>query len=167
MVFGFLHYWVVVGYWVITHGPMGFLCRRAVTHALVALFAFLLVAGSANAAQNGRLGTTSTGSITISLVKPPMIQVRGASESVLVQTSVRLATGVVSKCVNAQLFGGRYSVIGTSVQQADVRLAVKRAAVYRDHRACPGGRVHRYAVRMHKAGAQAAAGVVSLTFRPE
>lgn len=167
MVFGFLNCWVIVGHWVKTRGSTGFGRVRAGTGALAALLSILLLADAAYAAQNGRLGRTSTGSISITLVKPASIQVRSPSEAVLSARSPVSASGYVNQCVNARLYGSQYTVASRGRRAAAASLAVHQAAVYRDPRACPGGKIHRFAVKMAKTGRAGAASVLSLTYRPE
>jgi len=167
MVFGSLHRWCVVGFRVFAHGAANVCRLTAVASVFGALFMSSAVPNAAQAAQNGRLGASSTGSIGISMVKPQSISVQSRDAAALTVTSAETARGTVSQCVNANLFGGGYSVSGASQTSGAVSVAVRPAGVTAGTSRCPGGTVYRFAVDMQNRSGAPAAGVVSLTYAPE
>ncbi len=81
------------------------------TAPALALFAF----GAAHAANQGTLGTSSTGTVNISITIPGLVQITGLSDITLAPTAlVAPVTGATSACIYSNTAGGSYSVTATS-----------------------------------------------------
>jgi hypothetical protein len=102
-------------------------------HKTAALVAIVLTGGSslAFAASQGSVGTTSTGSIDISLTIPKLVRIFGLNDIALGSyTGTGTMTGNDTFCVHSNVTSGTYKVKATSANGTGTDFRVKSGSNY-------------------------------------
>jgi hypothetical protein len=88
---------------------------------------FFLISSTVLAATQGTLGTTSTGTINISITLPALVEVTGFSDITLGSTSSFPATGNTTACIYSNVASplGSYFVTATSQNTSGTDFRVK------------------------------------------
>lgn len=78
----------------------------------------LFIPNALFSATQGTLGTTSTGSVVVTITVPSLVSISGLTDITMAPTSLGTATGNTTACIYSNLTGGNYFVTATSTNAA-------------------------------------------------